>query len=172
MIRSEQDYPEPLLFLHRDAKAERVWPLTADLTLKRITPATKRKSPGREPEYFRERVCVCACVFYMWVWALNVPCRGVWKRPDAGCQAFLRLSPLQPVPSRSLTDDGWQRMRSFLSWTADWSRLPVEEQPSAFHWRGEQRWGGGWGVGFGPGFWPPPGTANQGGLSRNEATHL
>lgn len=44
-----------------------------------------------------------------------------------------------PSPSHSLPDDGWQRMRNFLSWTADWSRLPSQEQPSAFHCRGQ--WG-------------------------------
>lgn len=46
-------------------------------------------------------VCVC---FYMCVWmrAMNVPCEGVWKRPDIGCQAFLCLSSPSPptAPSR------------------------------------------------------------------------
>lgn len=136
------------LSLSRGGKRDQKRPFTTNPLLKRIIPLMKGKKLEREPEYIHwpDSVCVwvskahssCVCMcFYMCVWAraMNVPCEGVWKRPDARCQALLCLSSPSSPPG---PDDGWRRMRSFLSWTADCSRLPSEDRPSAFHCRGRQ----------------------------------
>jgi len=54
------------------------------------------------------------------------------RRVSGVALSFLPLS-----SHRSRPDDGWWRMRSFLSWTADCSRLPSEDRPSAFYCMGQ-----------------------------------
>lgn len=69
--------------------------------------------------------CVCVC-FYMcvWVWAMNVPCEGVWKRPDAGCQALLCLSSPSNLPPRS-------RPRWWMTANEKFPLLDCRLQPAA-----------------------------------------
>ena len=119
----------------------------------------KGKKQDREPEYIHwsECVCVCVCVCACVCVCVHSPlpmCMCVFlhvcmsvshecamrrrlkearRRVSGVALSFLPLS-----SHRSRPNDGWRRMRSFLSWTADCSRLPSEDQPSAFHCRGRR----------------------------------
>ena len=151
----------------------------------------KGKKQDREPEYIHwsECVCVCVCVrvcvfvciahspcvcvcfcMCVWVWAMNVPCEGVWKRPDVGCQALLCLSsPSPPTAPGPMMDDGEWEVSSPGLPTAAGCRQRISHLLSIA------------GAGGGPWFWAwvlatlaawwgyrDSQASRQGGLQRNE----
>lgn len=75
-------------------------------------------------------VCFHMCV---WGWAMNVP---MWRHLKEARRRVsglgLYVLPLSSSFSSPRSDDGWHRMRSFLSWTADCSRLPSKETAICF----------------------------------------
>lgn len=110
------------------------------------------------------------CVFYMQVWALNVSCEGVWKRPDAGCRTLLCLSSTLP-PSHRLPR-WWMTPNEKFPLLDCWLQpAAVTETAICFPLQGPV---GAHGLDLGFGY---VGSTNcqassQGGLHRNEPTHL
>lgn len=73
-------------------------------------------------------VCLHMCVRGR---AMNVPMRRRLKDARRRVSGSVCLSSPCPPPPPA-PDDGWHRMRSFLSWTADCSRLPSKETAICF----------------------------------------